>query len=292
VPDNTTKLGLVLRISGIIRSSVALTRGSIMNVPNRPAVSANTLFHFTSGLENLISILTQEFRPRFCLEDFGVVFASHNASVETLELAVPMVCFCDLPLSQTGFHLSVYGDYGIGMTKEWGKRNGITPVLYVHRDSLLVSKFGQLLAQVSRGGAQTDFPHAQLSRDLYDFACFIKPYEGNFWRPSGQLDGIRFYDEREWRYVPILPDDDPCRKGMTKPAFLLEDTRRASNARVAQLSRTAFEPNDIRYLIVRREEEIVPLIREVELIKSKYSFDEVKLVSSRVISAEQIKSDF
>lgn len=44
--------------------------------------------------------------------------------------------------------------------------------------------------------AQTDF-RSELSKNLYDFACFIKPYEGNFWRPSGQLTNIRFCDERE-----------------------------------------------------------------------------------------------
>jgi hypothetical protein len=166
-----------------------------MDVPNFRAVSANTLFHFTGNLENLISILTHEFRPRFCLEDFGVVFARRNPSVDTLELAVPMVSFCDLPLSQTAFHLSVYGNYGIGMTKEWGRRNGITPVLYVHRESLLVSKFGQLLGQVSQSDAESDF-RSEMSNNLYDLACFIKPYEGTFWRPSGQLSNIRFYDER------------------------------------------------------------------------------------------------
>ena len=56
--------------------------------------------------------------------------------------------------------------------------------------------------------------------------------------------------------------------------------------------RIGFVPNDIKYLIVRREDEIVPLIREVERIKGKYSYDEVRLVASRVISAEQIRSDF
>jgi hypothetical protein len=96
----------------------------------------------------------------------------------------------------------------------------------------------------------------------------------------------------EWRYVAILPDDDRYRKGMQKSIFLNDETRQASNQSLAEASRISFEPNDIKYLIVRREEEIVPLIREVEHIKSKFSFDEVKLVSSRVISAEQISADF
>src|SRR5437660_12748311 len=98
-----------------------------MNSPHLPPLSANSLFHFTGSLENLLNILREEFRPRFCLENFNLL-QSAALDEEELEWALPMVCFCDLPLSQTGFHLSVYGDYGIGLTKEWGKRNGIAPV--------------------------------------------------------------------------------------------------------------------------------------------------------------------
>jgi len=81
-----------------------------------PAISANTLFHFTSSMENLLGILTNEFQPRYCLEDFNVLMAGRTPNLETHEFAIPLVSFCDLPLSQIGFHLSVYGDYGIGMT--------------------------------------------------------------------------------------------------------------------------------------------------------------------------------
>lgn len=79
---------------------------------------------------------------------------------------------------------------------------------------------------------------------------------------------------------------------MQKADFLNEVIRREANKKLAEISRIGFVPNDIKYLIVRREDEIVPLIREVERIKGKYSYDEVRLVASRVISAEQIRSDF
>src|SRR5688572_23249447 len=92
-----------------------------------PPISANTLFHFTNSIDNLLNILRNEFRPRFCLENYNLLRLRVPAEVG-FEFAVPMVCFCDLPLSQTGAHLSVYGDYGIGMTKVWGQRKGITPV--------------------------------------------------------------------------------------------------------------------------------------------------------------------
>ncbi len=48
-----------------------------------------------------------------------------------------MTCFCDLPLSNTYKHLEEYGGYGIGLTKDWGKSKGLSPILYVHDNSPL-----------------------------------------------------------------------------------------------------------------------------------------------------------
>lgn len=162
-----------------------------MNVLPFPAISANTLFHFTGSLENLIGILTNEFRPRFCLEDFNVLLGDRPHR-DDFEWGVPMVCFCDIPLSQTGFHLSVYGDYGIGMTKSWGRSNGITPVLYAYPGSSLMSKFTSIVQRARDATAKEELNH-----DFYELVSFIKPYEGELWREGGKLSNIRFYDERE-----------------------------------------------------------------------------------------------
>jgi hypothetical protein len=106
------------------------------------------------------------------------------------------------------------------------------------------------------------------------------------------IPNVRFYNEREWRFVPQLANDDEHRFGLSQEGFLEETTRKQANVELADRSRISFEPNDIKYLIVRREEEIVPLIKEVETIKGKYSYDDVRLLFSRLISAEQIRSDF
>lgn len=45
-----------------------------------------------------------------------------------------MVCFCD-----------VYGHYGIGLTKEWGIRNGVSPVLYPYDQSPLTMRLHRSL---------------------------------------------------------------------------------------------------------------------------------------------------
>lgn len=158
-----------------------------------PPLSANSLFHFTNRLDNLVNILKQEFRPRFCLEDFSLLFPPRPD--DKGEWAVPMVCFCDLPLSQTGFHLSVYGDYGIGLTKEWGKRNGISPVLYAYPGSILTTKFSAMLRAASEADTSDEGPG--LLNDFYDLMCFVKPYEGDLWREERVIPNVRFYNERE-----------------------------------------------------------------------------------------------
>jgi hypothetical protein len=154
-----------------------------MNFPSYPPVSADTLFHFTGSKENLISILTDEFCPHFCLEDLTILNRSDDNA--PFEIAIPMVSFCDLPLSQIGFHLSVYGDYGIGMSKTWARRKGITPVLYLHRDSLIVSRLGKMLNQSFTHPADPNLL-SELDETLFDLACFFKLYEGNLWRQGRQ----------------------------------------------------------------------------------------------------------
>ena len=80
------------------------------------AVSANTLFHFTGCLDNLVNILNSGgFWPRYCVE-YGW----------RKKFAVCQCCFCDIPLSDIQKHTKNYGCYGLGMSKEWGMSNGIS----------------------------------------------------------------------------------------------------------------------------------------------------------------------
>ena len=76
-------------------------------------ISANTLFHFTKTIDNIRNILTDTFSPRYCLEHLAFM-ASEN-----IDLAIPMVCFCDIPLSQIIDHVDTYGEYAIGLNKDW-----------------------------------------------------------------------------------------------------------------------------------------------------------------------------
>ncbi|WP_115373813.1 abortive infection system antitoxin AbiGi family protein [Adhaeribacter pallidiroseus] len=98
------------------------------------SLSANTLFHFTSNIDYLIGILVNGFLPRYSLEDFTFAYPeSRNPGIKhPFKIGVPMTCFCDIRLTQTKNHSATYGKFVIGMQKEWGIKNRITPVTYFH----------------------------------------------------------------------------------------------------------------------------------------------------------------
>ena len=79
-----------------------------------PSISSNSLFHFTSK-DSLLKILESSFRPSYSRETLYF----NDSEIRVL---VPMICFCDIPLSQINNHIATYGEYGIGMSKEWGKK--------------------------------------------------------------------------------------------------------------------------------------------------------------------------
>ena len=107
-------------------------------------LSTNRLFHYTNIKEKLLKILSEGFRPSYSLEKLGIIkkddlliaiselLAKPIPEEEiTDEFAIPMSCFCDIPLNLVEKHVKVYGNFAIGMTKEWGERQAICPVFYI-----------------------------------------------------------------------------------------------------------------------------------------------------------------
>jgi len=246
-------------------------------------ISASSLFHFTRTRENLLSILRHTFWPNFCLERAPF---QHEGSVP--ENGTPMVCFCDIPLSATANHMQRYGRYAIGLSKEWGIRNGISPVLYTHEESPVSAGLRALMTQGLQPGDGLTL--SRLWEEWMRLMSFTKPYEGTTCVDGNAVPTV-FYNEREWRWVPQqLPDR--IRNGIDASEFVNGKPDPDLTQQLHQACALSFEPNDIRFIVVASEDEIVQTVQHILEIKTRFSYEEKTLLSTRLISADRIHADF
>ena len=245
------------------------------------AISANTLFHFTSRYDTLINILKSRFFPRLCLEK-GLWYPGDK------KWAIPMVCFCDIPLSNIAEHTKKYGNYAIGLKKTWAIKQGVTPILYVHDNSSFIEHgLDALNWSLELGVKDTEHLSERLAQVMSMF-FMMKPYEG-YQERDGKRKKVRFYDEREWRFVPPI--------GVHPLNFLTEEqfndkTQKESLNSFNERYGVNFNPDVINYIIVEKENEIIPLMHELHSIKGNFSYNSVELLSSRIISMDRIREDF
>jgi hypothetical protein len=111
---------------------------------------------------------------------------------------------------------------------------------------------------------------------------------------------IRFYDEREWRYVPNLDiyKKELFKLGvsgggvMTKKIF--EDPELLAQANsIVEKAKLIFKPESIKYIIVKEEDEIFKMIKKLEDIKGdRYPANVIKILTSRIVTYDQIENDF
>lgn len=248
-------------------------------------LSANTLIHFTRTKEALKKILEENFRVYNCQE--SVVMGGKPSG-----FYVPMVSFCDIPLSQVKDHIGKYGSYGIGMTKEWGVRRRLNPVLYVTQTSMLSESYRKAWRHftnldVDDGTDLDDWTDEQ--RSLSDVIRYIKNYEGNLTRKGETIPNYRFSDEREWRYVPAFTED--CEMLMGKEWYEEADNKKASDEKLEKF-RLEFEPNDIKYIIINNDSEIGEFIDHLRRVKGKsYSLHDIERLTTRILTTDQIMSD-
>jgi hypothetical protein len=250
-----------------------------------PAISSSTLFHFTNK-ENILGILRDDFYPRFHLEDFQL------GGKISVRFGIPMVSFCDIPLSLASSHMKKYGKYGIGMSKKWAERNNLNPILYFREGSEatkilrdIYKNIAGYSKDISKDGVKPK-PLTECFLLMEKLLTYIKPFDRH--NPDGGL--TKYYDEREWRYVPDSTLHNSLKTMLTEEEFK-EPILSEENEKL-KIAKLNFQPNDINYIIIKGEEERLDLIEKIEQIKSGHLTDIRKVLLSKMISAEQIRQDF
>ena len=240
---------------------------------------SHTLFHFTKSNEVLKLIIKNGFWPRYCLEDVGWLGYSKFDFI-----AYPMVCFCDIPLSRVDEHVKFYGEFGIGLTKEWAKSNKLTPILYIAPNSPIPRTFRNIVDHTYEMEGDAKEEAKQTVRYLLAHA---KPTEGNMVVGGGFIPK-EFHQESEWRYVP---KHEGIADYLKRPDFEDEKIIEENNDLTKENCSIAFTPKDIKYIFVKSDSDIPDIINFIQTELDHFPGADLKVLMSRVTSLESIRHD-
>ena len=265
------------------------------------AVSANTLFHFTS-IKGLTGILASGgFYCQYSPEHFENILPSKSHYRFTY---LPMTSFCDLTimqLSNDSLHRKSFGDFGIGLTKAWGVRNGVSPVMYVHKESQQTKRLNRLIKAIKQFRKNTVDEETldelaeetldaieqidNIEQEMIDSFKYIKPYTGYWQKGKRKRKKIIFYDEREWRYSPLM-------KEYAVLSGVFKDNKKEVKEINEKLKKKIikFEVNDVKFIVIKKKKDLSAISDVIQnMTISEEQKDQLK---TKVISFEEIKEDF
>ena len=233
---------------------------------------SNSLFHFTPKFDYLKNILLEGFWAKFCRES--------GWGNKYIDYALPMVCFCDIPLSMINEHTEYYGFFGIGVSREWiRKHKTITPVQYIATNSKEYNQTTRLLTALKNNNIN-EFQAQKL--------CLSKKVSGKVVDKTGIRRNKIFYNEREWRYVPEYLPTEKLIMAIDKSTKF--DADAVSN--ITDEKRLVIDMDSIQYLIIPKERNRKEMIDAIEDIYSSVNRDSRLKLLSKIISVEQITNDF
>lgn len=219
-------------------------------------LSSNTLWHQTKK-EYILKILKEK---RFYFS-YSKEYIPNNEVI-----AFPMISLCDLPISEFADYINKYGGYSIGMTKEWGIRNGFNPVWYCNYNSLVIIEI-------------------KLSNIFDNIYSYIKPIDGVLKVRGKEYKNYRFMDEREVRLLPSEKEmnDNNLSQYLSAEEYNLYKKQNNNSSLIPLF--VQFDWADIKYIIVKNpenKEEFKKL-----LIKYGCNFNNIQ-----IFDINQIKEDF
>lgn len=248
-------------------------------MPNKE--SANELFHFTNKYDYIKSILNDKFKPFFCVEDISYMYKEGK----NMTLAYPMVCFCDIPLKRIAVHRKNYGDYGIGLRKEWGIRNLFTIVNYSFPESLKSVSLRLLIDYYSEMDENINEElRSKFKNSLNLLLMTSKPYEGKAFNKADRTwseNKVRFYNEREWRYIPRV-DKLSWSFALDEFSGNYDDFYKAfeeEQPKIQEQYNLNFTVDDITHIFLNDESEKKKILKD---ISSNYSVEELKKIESLI----------
>jgi hypothetical protein len=244
-------------------------------------------------LEYLTDIFRRGFQPRYCLEDIRL---NDSRSIRGMNTGIPMTCFCDISLSQISNHIKTYGNYGIGMKKEWGIENRLNPIIYLNQDSFVAEPLSIIAESGLKLNGFKDMEARLIGNDIINSWTFLlmfsKPYSGDFIHHGKTHKNVKFYNEREWRFIPT--EERKAAPYGTLDKEKMKDSKELEIAnKKLENYQLHFTPNDVKYIFVKEENEIHTMVDRLRSIKSPiYDNKTIDILTSKILTTEQIFEDF
>lgn len=213
--------------------------------------STLSIYHFTSNIDILLSILNNGFYPHICEEDMSIVLPNYSKKI----IGIPMVCFTDISLQYSEKHRKQYGLYGIGLTKKWAVEKKISPISYFVQNSAAWKLYNTIQKEVLSMLDENKIEKNKSERIIklfIEYAGYIKPYSDNILDPVVKP----FYEENEWRYTPPFansPDSKISNWILTED--LTQQNKKALNNLMKEQYTLRFTPNDVTEIILSNENE-------------------------------------
>ena len=227
--------------------------------------SSNVLCNYMRKKEYLQRIIRMKaITPRYNIEPMGYLgIENHN------RLCFPMTCFCDIPFSKVATHMSRYGEYGIGFSKEsLLKRHHVQPIHYINPDSPLASDFKEAILAAEKDKITSEGLELTLLNYLTTTLLYMKPIYGYESKDSGEQVFINYQDECEWRYIPTsFPENLKLIIGQNRSTDITKETYSDALANHPECW-IDFNWDDVIYLIVPDEvaaKEIISTIMELNI---------------------------
>lgn len=254
------------------------------------SLSSNSVIHYTKSLANLKGIIKEHrFHLSYCTDYIREDNKAENAQ---FEIAVPMVCFCDIPFTEVSKLTNEYGCYGIGLSKKWAMEKGLNPVLYFDSKSKatrILNAIEYLSSSISRYAKEEHISHraGNLIKEYEGLLGYIKNYQSVSYQVNKIPPNYVFYNEREWRYVPSqneLKADSDLKLLLQKTDY---EAHKQEYNDIAKKHYLTFEETDITYIILKRKDEIHDMLVFLKDIGIK-----TPELCTKIISLEQIENDF
>ncbi|MEN0589132.1 abortive infection system antitoxin AbiGi family protein [Kurthia gibsonii] len=257
-----------------------------------PKQSANVLFKFMKEIRFLKEALSKKaIIPRYCEEN--IEYLQLNG---IKKIAFPMACFCDIHLKRLVHHREKYGNFGIGLNREWGIEKGLQPIHYVNPDSNIRKDFTNAFNAAEE---KVNEENESLYTDyLLQNLLYMKPIEGPMpiWNKLTNKmddDNRNFQDEKEWRFVPDRIIEKTDLDLLIDQELLNQNTYNNSSLGIYQLPELwlPFQYDDIKYIVVETVENRDELI---DFILSKDFSDEKSrsILCSKIMVYNTLQEDW